>query len=41
MWAGVIPMALTAGAPVGDPRLGAGIAPTDSVQRWDPQRSQR
>ncbi|MEA2149710.1 MAG: uncharacterized protein QOD69_1540, partial [Solirubrobacteraceae bacterium] len=39
VWAGVIPMALAAGAPVADPRLEPGIAPTDTVLGWDPQRS--
>jgi nitroimidazol reductase NimA-like FMN-containing flavoprotein (pyridoxamine 5'-phosphate oxidase superfamily) len=39
VWAGVIPMALTAGAPVADPRLAPGTAPTDTVLGWDPQRS--
>jgi len=39
VWAGVIPIELTAGAPVDDPRLSPGIAPTDSARRWDPQRS--
>jgi nitroimidazol reductase NimA-like FMN-containing flavoprotein (pyridoxamine 5'-phosphate oxidase superfamily) len=41
VWAGVIPMALTAGAPIGDPRLDPGTEPTDTVHRWDPQRSRR
>jgi nitroimidazol reductase NimA-like FMN-containing flavoprotein (pyridoxamine 5'-phosphate oxidase superfamily) len=39
MWAGVIPMKLTAQAPVDDPRLAPGIAPSDIVRHWDPQRS--
>jgi nitroimidazol reductase NimA-like FMN-containing flavoprotein (pyridoxamine 5'-phosphate oxidase superfamily) len=39
VWAGVIPMALTAGPPIDDPRLDPGIEPTDTVQRWDPQRT--
>jgi nitroimidazol reductase NimA-like FMN-containing flavoprotein (pyridoxamine 5'-phosphate oxidase superfamily) len=39
VWAGVIPMALTAAAPLADPRLRPGIAPTDTVRGWDPQRS--
>ncbi|HEV2057953.1 MAG TPA: pyridoxamine 5'-phosphate oxidase family protein [Solirubrobacteraceae bacterium] len=38
VWAGVIPMQLTAQAPVADPRLAAGVAPSDSVRRWNPQR---
>ena len=41
VWAGVIPMALTATAPIADPRLDPGIEPTDTVRRWDPQRSLR
>ena len=41
VWAGVIPMALTAAAPIADPRLDPGIEPTDTVRRWDPQRSLR
>ena len=40
-WAGVIPMKLAADAPVDDPRLDAGIAPNDTVRRWNPQRSSR
>jgi nitroimidazol reductase NimA-like FMN-containing flavoprotein (pyridoxamine 5'-phosphate oxidase superfamily) len=39
VWAGVIPITLCAGAPVDDPRLAAGIAPSATVRRWDPQRS--
>ncbi|MDP2713031.1 MAG: pyridoxamine 5'-phosphate oxidase family protein [Solirubrobacteraceae bacterium] len=35
-WAGVIPLALTSGAPVPDPRLDAGVAPSPCVQRWEP-----
>ena len=39
VWAGVIPMQLIAQAPVADPRLAAGVARSDSVRRWNPQRS--
>jgi nitroimidazol reductase NimA-like FMN-containing flavoprotein (pyridoxamine 5'-phosphate oxidase superfamily) len=39
VWAGVIPMALTAGAPIADPRLADDIEPTQTVTGWDPQRS--
>ncbi len=39
VWAGVIPMGLAAGEPVGDPRLAPGIEPGETVRRWDPQRS--
>jgi hypothetical protein len=39
VWAGVIPMGLTAGEPLDDPRLTPGIAPGATVRRWDPQRS--
>lgn len=38
-WAGVIPLHSTAGTPLPDPRLGAGIAPSDAVRRWTPQRA--
>jgi nitroimidazol reductase NimA-like FMN-containing flavoprotein (pyridoxamine 5'-phosphate oxidase superfamily) len=41
VWAGVIPMALTAAAPIADPRLDPGIEPTDTVHCWDPRRSRR
>jgi len=37
VWAGVIPLKLAAGAPLDDPRLTPGIAPTTAVLRWDPQ----
>lgn len=33
-WAGVLPLALTAGSPLPDPRLGPGIAPPPSVRGW-------
>jgi hypothetical protein len=33
-WAGVLPLALTAGSPVPDPRLPPGIAPPPSVRGW-------
>jgi nitroimidazol reductase NimA-like FMN-containing flavoprotein (pyridoxamine 5'-phosphate oxidase superfamily) len=39
VWAGVIPMRLTADEPVADPRLPPGTAPSATVRRWDPQRS--
>lgn len=39
MWAGVIPMKLTAQTPVDDPRLAPGIVPSATVRCWDPQRS--
>ncbi|MEA2157584.1 MAG: uncharacterized protein QOE11_3724 [Solirubrobacteraceae bacterium] len=39
VWAGVIPIGLEAQAPLADPQLRPGIAPTDVVCRWDPQRS--
>ncbi len=38
-WAGVIPLHTHAGAPVPDPRLAGGIAPTPTVAAWTPQRS--
>ena len=39
VWAGVIPMALTARDPLPDPRLEPGIEPNGTVLGWDPQRS--
>jgi nitroimidazol reductase NimA-like FMN-containing flavoprotein (pyridoxamine 5'-phosphate oxidase superfamily) len=39
VWAGVIPLALRAGAPVADPRLAPEISPTATVTGWNPQRS--
>jgi nitroimidazol reductase NimA-like FMN-containing flavoprotein (pyridoxamine 5'-phosphate oxidase superfamily) len=33
-WAGVLPLALSAGSPVADPRLPPGIAVPPSVQKW-------
>ena len=41
VWAGVIPIGLTAQPPVADPRLRAGVDPTDTVREWNPQRSRR
>lgn len=41
VWAGEIPMRLQAAAPVVDPRSMDGVAPTDTVRTWDPQRSRR
>ncbi len=38
-WAGVIPLHTHAGAPVPDPRLASGIAPSPAVGDWTPQRS--
>ncbi len=37
-WAGVIPLHTRAGAPVPDPRLAGGIAPSPAVGHWTPQR---
>ena len=34
VWAGVIPLALTAGPPAPDPRLTPGIAPSQAVRSW-------
>jgi nitroimidazol reductase NimA-like FMN-containing flavoprotein (pyridoxamine 5'-phosphate oxidase superfamily) len=39
VWAGIIPLALRAGAPLADPRLAPEIAPTATVTGWNPQRS--
>jgi nitroimidazol reductase NimA-like FMN-containing flavoprotein (pyridoxamine 5'-phosphate oxidase superfamily) len=36
VWAGVIPLHLAAGPPVPDPKLAAGIAPSDVVTGWRP-----
>jgi nitroimidazol reductase NimA-like FMN-containing flavoprotein (pyridoxamine 5'-phosphate oxidase superfamily) len=36
VWAGVIGLALTAGALTPDPKLTPGIAPSDAVRRWGP-----
>jgi hypothetical protein len=33
-WAGVIPLRLTAAAPVADPALGAGVAPPRTVSAY-------
>ena len=38
-WAGVIPVHTRVGAPVPDPRLAGGIAPSPTVADWTPQRS--
>jgi nitroimidazol reductase NimA-like FMN-containing flavoprotein (pyridoxamine 5'-phosphate oxidase superfamily) len=38
VWAGVIPVALTAGEPRADPQLRAGIAPSARVEAWSPAR---
>ncbi|HEY7831406.1 MAG TPA: pyridoxamine 5'-phosphate oxidase family protein [Solirubrobacteraceae bacterium] len=39
VWAGVIPLHSTAGAPLPDPRLSSGVGPSDAVRRWTPQRA--
>jgi len=39
-WAGVIPLALTASAPVPDGRLGAGIAPRDGIKAYRRERDE-
>jgi nitroimidazol reductase NimA-like FMN-containing flavoprotein (pyridoxamine 5'-phosphate oxidase superfamily) len=36
VWAGVIPLGVSAGAPVPDPRLAGGIAPSGVVTGWRP-----
>jgi nitroimidazol reductase NimA-like FMN-containing flavoprotein (pyridoxamine 5'-phosphate oxidase superfamily) len=38
VWAGVIPLELSAGAPVADPRLADAVEPSAAVTRWDPPR---
>ena len=40
-WAGVIPLHTLAGAPMPDPRLANGIAPSPAVADWTPQRADR
>ncbi len=39
VWAGVVPLALTAGAPMPDDRLRAGIEPSEAVTGWAAARS--
>ncbi len=39
-WAGVVPLALTAGAPVPDGRLGAGIAPREEIKAYRREKRQ-
>lgn len=39
VWAGVVPLHTTAGAPLPDPRLDAGRTPSDAIRGWTPQRS--
>jgi nitroimidazol reductase NimA-like FMN-containing flavoprotein (pyridoxamine 5'-phosphate oxidase superfamily) len=34
VWAGVIPLALTAGPPAADPKLAPGIEPSEAVRTW-------
>jgi len=38
VWAGMVPLAMTAGTPVADPRLAPGTAPSPSVRCWEPTR---
>jgi hypothetical protein len=38
VWAGVIPLELSAGTPVADPRLADAVEPSAAVVRWDPPR---
>ena len=40
-WAGVVPLALTASAPVPDGRVGAGIAPREEIQAYRREKRQR
>lgn len=39
VWAGVIPVRTSAGAPLPDPRLDAGTAPSEAMRGWTPQRT--
>jgi nitroimidazol reductase NimA-like FMN-containing flavoprotein (pyridoxamine 5'-phosphate oxidase superfamily) len=39
VWAGEIPLHIAAGAPLPDPRLSAGRAPSDTIRGWTPRRS--
>jgi len=38
VWAGMVPLTMTVGTPVADPRLAPGTAPSPSVRRWRPTR---
>lgn len=38
-WAGVIPLRTDADAPLPDPRLASGIAPSPAVRAWTPRRA--
>jgi nitroimidazol reductase NimA-like FMN-containing flavoprotein (pyridoxamine 5'-phosphate oxidase superfamily) len=38
-WAGVIPLHTHANAPIPDPRLAGGLAPSPAVRAWTPQRA--
>ncbi len=38
VWAGLIPLSTTAGAPIADPGLAPSIVPSASVRRWTPTR---
>jgi hypothetical protein len=39
VWAGVVPLRLSAEQPVPDPRLPVGTAPSEAIGGWAPQRS--
>jgi nitroimidazol reductase NimA-like FMN-containing flavoprotein (pyridoxamine 5'-phosphate oxidase superfamily) len=39
VWAGVIPLRLSAGEPLPDARLPAGTEPSEAIRGWTPQRS--
>jgi uncharacterized protein len=38
-WAGVIPLRTHASPPLPDPRLAAGVAPSNAVREWTPRRA--
>jgi nitroimidazol reductase NimA-like FMN-containing flavoprotein (pyridoxamine 5'-phosphate oxidase superfamily) len=38
-WAGVIPLQTSAGAPMPDPRLAGGMAPSSAIAGWTPRRA--
>jgi uncharacterized protein len=41
VWAGIIPLGVTAGKPIADAKLPAGIAPSSTVTGWSTRRSEQ
>ncbi len=39
VWAGVVPLSLSAEEPVPDARLAAGAVPSEAIRRWNPRRA--